>query len=70
MVAWTPMLDLACRWHLLSVTYAMNMFGNAVAFCMLSFDALNVFEATETLTDNHGDCDDLNNKAGDGSAKT
>ena len=48
----------------------MNMFGNAVAFCMLSFDALNVFEATETLTDNHGDCDDLNNKAGDGSAKT
>lgn len=64
------MLDLACRWRLVSVTYTINMFGNVVAFCILSFDAPKVFEATETLTDNYGDCDDLNNKAGDGSAKT
>jgi hypothetical protein len=70
LVAWTPMLDLACRWRLVSVTYTINMFGNVVAFCILSFDAPKVFEATETLTDNYGDCDDLNNKAGDGSAKT
>jgi hypothetical protein len=63
------MLDLACRGPLLSVTYAMNPFGNAVASCIVSFDAPNDFEATETLTDNHGDCDDSNNKATDSSAK-
>src|ERR1700674_5798950 len=63
------MPDLACRGPLLSVTYAMNMFGNAVASCIVSFDAPNVFEATEELTDNHGDCDDFNDKATDSSAK-
>src|ERR1700694_698706 len=63
------MLDLACGGPLLSVTYAMNMFGNAGASCMVSFDAPNVFEATEKLTDRHGDCDDFNDKATDTTAK-
>jgi hypothetical protein len=48
----------------------MNMFGNAVASCIMWFDAPDVFEATETLTDNQDDCDDFNNKASDSSEKT
>ena len=70
LVAWTPLLDFACRWPLLSVTYARNMFGNAVASCIVSFDAQNVFEVREALTDLHGDCYDVKNKATDSSAKT
>ena len=70
LVAWTPNAGPGLSWAstFQSLT-AMNMFGNAVAFCILSFDAPNVFEATETLTDNHGDCDDFNNKATETSAK-
>src|SRR5258707_8784156 len=58
LVAWTPMLDHSCCGPLLSVTYAMNMFGNAFASPIVSFDAPNVFEATETLRGNHGRYDD------------
>src|SRR6266403_3691670 len=57
---------LAVAWSrsLLSVTYARNMFGNPVASSIVSFDALNLFEATSEVQS-----DDSSNKATDGSAK-
>src|ERR1700688_127633 len=45
LAGWNPMLGFVCRWPLLSVTYAMNMFGHSVASSIVSFDAPNLFEA-------------------------
>src|ERR1700674_5256096 len=69
LVGWNPLLGLACSWPLLSVTYAMNMFGNAVASPIVSSDAPNPFEATETLRGNHGRYDNSSSNSTDSSAK-
>src|SRR3981189_2073004 len=57
-------LAVGCSRLLLSVTYARNMFGNPDASSIVSFDALNLFEATSEIQS-----DDSSNKATDGSAK-
>src|SRR5882672_1771107 len=69
LVGWNPPLGLACSWPLLSVSYAKNMFGNAVASPIVSSDAPNLFEATETLRGSHGRYDDCGRKNTDSSAK-
>src|ERR1700704_2955569 len=64
LAGWHRTLAVAWSRPLLSVTYARNMFGNPIASSIVSFDALNLFEATSEIQSN-----DSNNKATDGDAK-
>src|SRR3981081_2461278 len=64
LAGWHRTLPAAWSRPLLSVTYARNMFGNPIASSIVSFDALNLFEATSEIQSN-----DSNNKATDGDAK-
>src|SRR6266478_1827617 len=64
LAGWHRTLPVAWSRPLISVTYARDMFGNPIASSIVSFDALNLFEATSEIQS-----DDSSKKATNSSAK-